>query len=89
MSGTRVTIELPDDLHERLSEASRREGSSLDMTILRLIERALVAPRESEASEVSGGRLLDPHLAAERRRTRSRLQPPLSRTVVDGRDDRV
>ncbi len=88
MSGTRVTIELSDELHERIAEASRRAGSSLNATILRLIEHAL-AERVSDRDQVPAGAIFDPDQAARRRRDLPVLDPPLSRTVIEGREDRI
>ena len=115
MGSTRVTIEVPDALHERLVEASRRADTSLDTTIVDLIERALADSAESSSPDRSNGepeafkraqaslkerlrrgedmsdlrrRVFDPEVAARERAKRPVLDPPLSQTIIEGREDR-
>jgi len=120
MGSTRITIEVPDALHERLVEVSRRTDTPLDGTIVRLVEQALahVARTDGEAThaepmsrrdeEVARIRAalgplvehsedrerpkkgpLDALSAAEFRRRMPKLDPPLSQTIIDGREDRI
>ena len=51
--GTRITLELPEALHERLVEVSRRSGASLDATILELVEQGLTRALQPSAPTAS------------------------------------
>jgi hypothetical protein len=112
----RVTIEIPDDVYERLVAASRAAGSSLDATIVSLVtpslpngvdstlpgetpdgldefHRAQAALRERlrqglDTSDLRRRRF-DPESAAEFRGRMPVLDPPLSQTIIEGREDRV
>jgi hypothetical protein len=89
MSGTRVTIELPDDLHKRLAEASRRSGESIDALIPRLLAHILVRTPASwtlliEPGTGGGPALLEPLDRSDL----PVLDPPLSQTVIEEREDR-
>jgi hypothetical protein len=116
MGNRQVTIELPDALYERLVDASRVAGTSLDATIVELVDRGLMKsahaslPGESrealdEFHRAQGAlrerlrqgldtsdfrrRRFDPEAAAEFRRRMPVLDPPLSQTIIEGREDRV
>jgi len=129
MGSIRITIEVPDALHERLVNVARQTDTPLNGTIVRLIEQALttdaqVARPDGEATRTDGeaahaellsrrdqevariraalGPLaeqpedrerpkkspLDALSAAEFRRRMPILDPPLSQTIIEGREDR-
>src|SRR5262249_8433854 len=117
MGSRQITIELPDEIYERLVAAARDSGSSLDATILELVGRGLngnvsgttnkvdVAARRRElqrirealgplvehpASDREGiSSLWDVESAAEFRRRMPVLDPPLSQSIIEDREDRV
>src|SRR3954470_7909065 len=51
MGGTRITLEVPEPLPQRLVEASRLTDTPLDATIIRLVEQALATDGQTAASD--------------------------------------
>jgi hypothetical protein len=116
MGSRQITIELPDEMYERLLAVSRDSGSSLDATIAELVGRSLnnngrafgnldVAARRRELQRIRAAlgplvehpapiqegtsSLWDAESAAEFRRSMPVLDPPLSQTIIEEREDRV
>lgn len=116
---TRITLDLPDSLMERIAETSRRLDRSPEQVILDLLDgdipRTTVAAQPSAAvpSEKTGQPLATPPTAEEMERFADMMQkiwdedddepiptheelwammpvldPPLSQTVIDMREDR-
>ena len=112
----RVTLRLPDELHKRLCEASRKRGISLNRAIIETLRSAAdpsgpvdldgmtleaqVQHLRTVAEALSGEirpedfppELLSQKSPAERARAlRSlpRLDPPLSQTLIEEREDRI
>ena len=110
----RLTLRLPDDLHERLLAANRESGESLNHAIVAILNAALgceddhseETPLERERSRVReasgdlvveidpaefapylnhGGELPDRQALFD---SMARLDPPLSRSVIEDREDR-
>lgn len=106
----RLTLRLPETLHDRLVERSRAGGKSLNETIVDCLHQGLMAPKLTSLSEADRFRLaladilipadelfpdepLDdstPLLTHEELiRLMPILDPPLSQTVIEDREDRV
>ncbi len=113
---SRVTVRLPDSLHQRLRVISQRSGVSLNQLITRSLDEAVASQEEASADEsplleqvrhirTALGALameldtngLPPHLrpgedlpgVAAFMRSLPKLEPPLSATIADDREDRV
>jgi plasmid stability protein len=113
---TRVTLQIPDELHKRLSDRARETGETVSQAIVDILSDAMGPERTDAQAETP--------LDAERRRIREalgdlvvdfhpedfgalfhplpddfdreaffqslpRLDPPLSRTIIEDREDRI
>ena len=112
---TRITLRLPDELHRRLRAVSQEAGTSLNQTIVTILDGATNGERKSSEKlslrEAERRRLraaLGDHLAdldvdsllslvphavpvsshEELQRMMPKLDPPLSRTIIEDREDR-
>jgi hypothetical protein len=108
----RVTLRLPDELHQRLEARSRAVGASLNQTIVSALHQALARSARDDVDErteelrhirLALGDLLieldESELPPELRpgddlpdrdayrESLPRLDPPLSRTIIDDRED--
>ena len=111
---TRLTLRLPDDLHDRLRNASSQTGQSLNQTIVSALSAALdetspdadQSPLREQLQQVRAALgdliveidvsrflaelgLADTHSGEETLRSLPSLDPPLSITVIEDREDRV
>jgi hypothetical protein len=110
MRTARLTLRLPENLHERLVARSGACGKSLNQTIVDCLYEVVLFPRAQPLTEAERLRLAladitipadelfpdeplddrDPPLTHETLvRLMPVLDPPLSQTVIEDREDRV